>query len=322
MRIFLTGGTGFIGSHTARALVREGSHDVAVLVRPGTDTWRLADIASRLTMIEGDLHSPEDCRADLERFAPEAVGHLAWCGVLGADRDDVRQDDNTQATLACVRLAHNAGARRWIGMGSQAEYGPLTSRVDETAPTRPATRYGHAKLAACRQAEQLCASLGMRFAWLRLFSCYGPQDHPSWLVPYVALSLLRRERPAVTAGEQLWDYLYVSDAAQAIGRTIETADATGVFNLASGRAESIRRIATMVRDCVDPLLPIGFGETSCRHDQPMHLEADITRLRRVTGWQPRIDLSIGLAKTVAWYQALLMQRRIASWNFGEKAAAR
>jgi nucleoside-diphosphate-sugar epimerase len=322
MRVLLTGGTGFIGSHTVRALLQFGLHDVAVLVRPGADTWRLDDVLSRLTLIAGDLCRLDESRAAVERFAPEAVVHLAWSGVLGAERNNPRQDDNIQAALDCVRLAHAAGARHWIGLGSQAEYGPCGQRIDESMPTRPTTRYGQAKLAASRQTQRLCRSLGLRFAWLRLFSCYGPQDHPSWLVPYVALALLRGERPAVTLGQQRWDYLYVSDAAEAICHAVQTSDASGIFNLGSGQTETIRRIIEVLRDSIDPALSIGLGEVSYRPDQVMHLEANIERLTRATGWRPRIELTIGLAKTVAWYRAQAAQQRLVTGNDIKETLAR
>ncbi|HEY5313467.1 MAG TPA: NAD(P)-dependent oxidoreductase [Pirellulales bacterium] len=312
MRVLLTGGTGFVGSHAARALIRTGLHDVAVLVRPGADTWRIDDVLSQLTLIAGDLYRLDACRAAVKQFAPEVIVHAAWSGVLNAERNSPQQDANVQAALDCVRLAHWAGARHWIGLGSQAEYGACNQRIDESTPARPTTRYGQAKLAVCRQAERLCQALDLRFAWLRLFACYGPQDHPSWLVPYVALALLRGERPAVTAGQQRWDYLYVSDAAEAICRAVQTGDACGVFNLGSGQVETIRRIVELLRDAIDAALPVGFGEVGYRPDQVMHLEANIDRLRRATGWQPRTGLAIGLAKTVAWHRAKAWQQPVAS----------
>jgi nucleoside-diphosphate-sugar epimerase len=300
VRIFLTGGTGFVGSHAARALLSEGTHDVALLIRPEANAWRIAELLPHVQVIAGDLRQPNAWASPLRRFRPEAVVHLAWSGVLNRARNEPQQDDNIRSVVDCVRLAHSAGARHWIGLGSQAEYGPCGERIDETTPTRPTTRYGQAKLAACRQAEQLCRSLGLRFAWLRLFSCYGPQDDPSWMIPYVARALLRGERPAVTAGEQCWDYLYVSDAAEAIRRTTLTPGAEGIFNLASGRPQTVRRIIEWIRDRIDPGLVVGFGEVEYRPDQVMRMEASIDRLRRAAAWEPTVDLQAGLANTVAW----------------------
>ncbi|MBL7372666.1 NAD-dependent epimerase/dehydratase family protein, partial [Escherichia coli] len=109
----------------------------------------------------------------------------------------------------------------FVGMGSQAEYGPVSARLDETVPTRPTTVYGAAKLSTALMLERLAEADGLSFAWLRLFSSYGPKDDLSWLIPYMARRLLAGERPALTPGEQIWDYIYVEDAAAAVAAALD-----------------------------------------------------------------------------------------------------
>lgn len=305
MRILLTGAAGFVGSHTLRRLVTESTHETAILVRPQTDLRRIVHLVPRVCVIPCDLGSPHELRPQLERFQPEAVVHLAWKGVLNSARNDADQANNVTQSLDLVRAARDAGAKHWIGFGSQAEYGPCTNRIDENQPTRPTTLYGASKLTTGRQTQQLCESLGMRFAWLRLFSSYGPYDDPSWMIPYVALKLLRGERPSTTTGEQLWDYIYVDDVASAIIATMEAEAASGVFNLGSGETVLIRTIIECLREFVNPRAEIGFGEIAYRPDQVMHLEANIERLKRATGWAPRVPLKRGLEQTVAWCRAVL-----------------
>jgi nucleoside-diphosphate-sugar epimerase len=90
-------------------------------------------------------------------------------------------------------MASRLGAKDWIGLGSQAEYGPCQNKIDETTNTNPTTLYGVSKLAACKLSERLCQELGIRHSWLRLFSSYGPNDNSDWLIPYLINSLLRLE---------------------------------------------------------------------------------------------------------------------------------
>lgn len=300
MRILLTGAGGFVGSYAARRLLADG-HELALLLRPRCDTWRIRDLLLRTQVIAGDMQRLSSVRRDIEEFRPEAVVHCAWRGVGNGARNDVAQEANIAASLELVNIAARAGARNWIGVGSQAEYGPCSQRITEDVPARPTTRYGQAKLATCREAGKLCAELGVRFAWLRLFSTYGPGDDPTYLIPYLTGLLLRGERPVVTAGEQLWDYIYISDVAAAIARVVEQDDARGIMNLGSGTTATIRSIIEQVRALIDPRLPIGFGEAPYRPDQVMHLEADISRLMAL-GWRPQVELHQGLAKAVAWYR--------------------
>src|SRR5579863_501918 len=123
MKVFLTGASGFLGAHVLSRLHAEG-HSVGALLRRPIKPWRLARGIATTTLIEGDLAEPDSYRNALANFAPQAVIHLAWWGVNNRDRDDQRQVDNLSATVALLKQAASSGARHFIGLGSQAEYGP------------------------------------------------------------------------------------------------------------------------------------------------------------------------------------------------------
>jgi nucleoside-diphosphate-sugar epimerase len=129
-------------------------------------------------------------------------------------------------------------------------------------------------------------------------------EDSSWMIPYLIRALLRGERPALTACEQQWDYLFGPDAAEGIWSVART-NADGLFNLGSGHAESLRTIVETLRDAIDPKLPLGIGEVPYRPDQVMHLEADIAKLTAAAGWSPATTLSEGLKQTVAWHASEL-----------------
>jgi UDP-glucose 4-epimerase len=302
MRVLLTGATGFIGSHLLARLVQAPELTVAVVVRTQRAPWRIANLLDRVQRIEGDLARPRELGESVRRFAPDTVLHLAWGGISKKNRNDLQQIDNVTNTVELIKLAHASGARHFIGFGSQAEYGPWPSRIDEQQLPLPTTLYGTTKLCAGLLAGRMCAELALRFAWLRVFSVYGPKDDPTCLIPLLCRKLLAGERPAMTAGDQLWDFLYVEDAAEAIVSVASTPQATGVFNLGSGRVQPVREVAELLRDLIHPQAELGFGEVPYHPDQVMHLEANIDRLRQATGWEPRTELGAGLAHTVEWYR--------------------
>lgn len=302
MKVFVTGASGFLGSYVLQHLLQSGNAEVAALVRHPAGAWRIADALPRVHVVQASLGEPALLAEALAAFRPTHLIHLAWTGVLGRDRNAPAQHVNAFESLRLVELGLAAGVRHFIGLGSQAEYGPCVARIDESTPTAPTTMYGAAKLATCVMASRLCALNEARFSWLRLFSSYGPKDHVDWMIPYLACALLRGERPSVTAAEQRWDYVYVADAAEAVLRVCESEQAKGVFNLGSGSAVPLRAIIERVRDEIDPALPIGFGEVPYRPDQVMHLEADITRLATAAAWRPSTDLATGLRNTVDWYR--------------------
>ena len=277
---------------------------VAVLCRPDSDLWRIEGLLPRLTLIRGDFTEAVRAEEQIKSFAPDTVFHLAWHGVGGRHRDEEAHiDKNLFGSVELMRLAARVGVRTFVGLGSQAEYGPQPHALDECAPTEPTTAYGVAKLCAYHIGRRLAAAAGMRFVWLRLFSSYGPKDNDGWLIPYVVRALARGERPALTAGEQRWDYIYVADAAEAIYMAAASENAQGAFNLGSGEARRLRDVVEQVRDMIAPSLPLGFGEIAYSPDQVMHLEADISRLSAATGWRPRTPLAGGLRRTVEWFRA-------------------
>jgi nucleoside-diphosphate-sugar epimerase len=216
--------------------------------------------------------------------------------VRNTDRNDPRQEENVGATANLAASAIKVGARAFVATGSQAEYGPLNRIVLESDPLNPTTLYGRAKCAARTTAQQICAEV--RFAWLRVFSLYGPNDNESWLIPSLIDALSKGKSPKLTAGEQLWDFLYVADAAAAIVAVLETQTASGDFNLGSGVALPLRQAIETIRDIVSPRTALTFGEIPYRPDQVMHLQADITRLRAAVGWSPTTDFREGVKETI------------------------
>lgn len=301
MRAFLTGATGFLGSYVAQDLIDHG-HQVSVLLRPDSHAWRLKEILPRLNVILGSLDHLEQVRPALGQANAECVFHLAWEGVGNADRNNPTQARNISRTLELAALTAKLDARCFIGAGSQAEYGPHVRAIWETDKTRPTTLYGKAKLAAGDMTAQLLQGDGVRFAWLRVFSTYGPKDAEHWLIPSL-IRTLRGGRPmALTACEQSWGFLYATDAASAFRLVAEDQGASGIYNVGSLDAPPLRDTVNILRDLVDPAAELGFGELPYRPDQVMVLQANVDRLLAL-GWRPQVPLPLGLRSTVEWYDA-------------------
>jgi nucleoside-diphosphate-sugar epimerase len=302
MRVFVTGASGFLGTYLVADLVARG-HEVAVLLRPESAFWRLDEAHARLHVIPGSLEELNGLRGPLAAFAPEAVVHMAWRGVAGADRNNPVQAANVADTVGLVELAAEAGAKVFVGAGSQAEYGPYDRAIREDDIPRPTTLYGIAKLAAGSMAMRLCEERGLRAAWLRIFSTYGPKDADYWLIPSMIRNLRSGQHMALTACQQRWGFLYARDAASAFRLAITHDAASGIFNVGSPEAPPLRETVTRLRDLVDPGAALGFGELAYRPDQVMILAADVSRMLAL-GWKPEVSLDEGLRETVNWHDAI------------------
>jgi len=302
VRALVTGATGFVGSHLVRRLLSERV-ETAVLVRPDSNLYRIADLLPRLVVVRGDLTTLSECADAIKVFAPEMIFHLAWYGAgsFRQQNEPAQIFDNLLGSLQLIQIAQACNCRTLIGLGSVLEYGHYPVPVGEDTPPRPVSLYGAAKYSVGLLAERLCSTYGIRFGWLRLFWAYGPADDPQRMIPYVIRALLSGEQPALTPGEQRWDYLYVDDAVEAIWRFAMTTRADGFFNLGSGETHTIRQVVEQIRDVIDPRVTVSFGQVPYRPNQIMHLQADISRLKSL-GWFPQVGLDVGLRRTVNWFR--------------------
>jgi nucleoside-diphosphate-sugar epimerase len=267
-------------------------------------------VSSQLHYIEGSLPDLAPAAKALRRFSPEAIFHLAWDHVSRESRDSVDHIRvNLNGGLRIVDLACDLRCRVFVGIGSQAEFGPSDSPLSEATPARPETAYGLAKLCLGQLALKQCGLSDVRAVWLRLLASYGPEDDAKRLIPYLILSLLRGETPVLNTGDQRWDYLYSEDAAEAMLAAALQESVSGAFNLAYGgssndalrqaprQAWTVRQIATFLRDRLAPEIALHWQSQPAKS-----LVSSSDAFSAVTGWQPKIDMQEGLLRTAEWYR--------------------
>ena len=301
MIIFLTGASGFVGSEILRQAVDQG-HDVVALVRSEGTPYRIKALENRFTQVRLDVGNPNSLDQLLSRYRPEIIIHSAWSGVSNSARDDLTQIySNVEFTCKLMVAAGNSGVMCFIGLGSQGEYGAGSDMKEDSIP-EPTTLYGAAKVSALYLSRQLASQYGMRHAWLRLFSTYGPMDNDGWLIPTMIKDMLAGKRPKTTAGEQYWDWLYIRDVASGVMAIVNEEKAFGIFNLGSGKPLKVRNVIEKIRDLCNPDMELIFGEIEYRHDQVMYMQADISKLKMLTNWHPLIGIDEGLAATVEWHR--------------------
>ncbi len=293
MKLLVTGAAGFVGAAVVRAALAAGHAVVASGRSP--DPGRLRSLTVPFYAV--DLSDADAVDAMVAAERPDVVIHSAWEGVSGAARDGDIQFANLVQCRTLVDAAIRSRVCKFVGIGSQAEYGRFDRLISEDDVPNPTMIYGVAKLAACHFARQRAAEAGMDFAWLRLFSPYGPGDNANWLIPSLITQMAAGVAPKMTQGLQRWDYLFIDDCAAGVLATA-TSDAQGVFNLCSGEAVRVRDIAAAIRDRVAPRLDLAFGDIAYGPAQIMHLQGDRARLSAATGWEPGVDFHEGLARTI------------------------
>lgn len=300
-RIIITGSSGPLGVVLTKECIKSGIAVLAV-VRPESPRRKDIPDSHLVKIVDMDI-------SDIEQLESSSLGkydacfHLAWSHTGDEGRNDpLLQAENIQNTLKAAKCAKKLGCTVFVGAGSQAEYGRANHKVDELSETHPDTWYGCTKLAAGQLVFEYCRQNGMRCNWVRIFGVYGPYENNYILSSYVIQMLLAGQEPMLTPCGQIWDYVYCEDVAKALVKIGEIAPQSSIYCLGSGTARPLIEYVTIIRDAIDSNLPLGIGAKTYGEYQIMHLEADISKLKRDIGDVIRTPFEEGIKKTIAWYR--------------------
>lgn len=293
----ITGPTGAIGTALCRELAENGIRVYAVC-RPGSSRAAAVPVHENIVRVACDVARLQDL-PELVPGGADAFFHFAWAHTIGPGRNDMpAQIENIRYTLDAVRTAGELGCQVFIGAGSQAEYGRVEGMLTPETPCFPENGYGMAKLCAGQMSRVECQKLGIHHIWARILSIYGPGDGAATMISGVIRQLLEGKKPALTEGIQKWDYLYSGDAALAFRLLAQHGVDGKIYPMGGGEARPLREYVQILRDAIDPELPLGFGEIPYGPLQVMHLQSDISALRADTGFEPRTDFSAGIQATI------------------------
>lgn len=291
----VTGPTGAVGSALCQHLMNRG---IKVYAVHHPSSLRLKNIPQEVTLIPCDLSGLHQLKSLIEEKV-DAFFHLAWMHTIGDGRNDMHaQIENIRYAVDAVKVAADLGCCVYVGAGSQAEHGHIEGLVTPETPCVPNSGYGIAKLCAGHMTRLECNKLGIRHVWARILSAYGPGDSPLSVIPTIINKLLHNEVPALTKGEQIWDFCYSGDVADALYAMAEYGKDASVYPVGSGSARPLREYFEITRDVVNPSLSLGIGALPYSMNQIMHLQADISSLTRDTGWVPAVSFEEGIVRTV------------------------
>ena len=300
-RAGITGPTGSIGVALIQTLIE---HDVEVLAVCRKNSRRIHNVPKHelVTCIELDL----DCLAELPNLVNEKYDvfyHFGWDGTFGNSRNHMAgQLKNIQYTLDAVEAAGQIGCKKFVGAGSQAEYGRVEGNLSAGTPTFPENGYGIAKLCAGQMSRILCEQKQINHVWTRILSVYGPYDGEGTMVMSTIGKLLNSEIPKLTKGEQQWDYLYSKDAAKAMYLIGEHGKHGKTYCIGGGKTKPLLEYVKMIRDSIDTQAKLDVGAIPYAEKQVMYLCADIRELQKDTGFVPDYTFDRGIKETINWYK--------------------
>jgi len=301
--ILVTGGAGYIGSHTCKALAAAGykpvSYDNLIYGHPWAARWGPLEV--------GDLADRNRLNAVFERFRPAAVMHFAAYAYVGESMNDPGKyyRNNVVGTLSLLEAMRDHDVGQIVFSSTCATYGvPAQELIAEDHPQRPINPYGASKLMVERMLQDFGKAHGLRAIVLRYFNAAGADpdgeigeahDPETHLIPLV-LDAAAGRRPAVTIfgddyattdGTCIRDYIHVTDLAQAhvLGlRALELGAASAAYNLGNGQGFSVRDVVACAERVTGRPVPTRTGAR--RPGDPLRLVGSAARIQEELGWRP------------------------------------
>ncbi len=315
MKVFITGGAGYIGSVCSELLLNEG-HEVAIFDNLIEGHRRAVD--SRARFIQGDLADRDQIERALSSTRPDSVMHFAAYALVPESMRDPSKyfRNNVSNGLNLLDAMLTTGVQRIIFSSTCALFGPPDRvPIDETAPARPANPYGESKLAFEKILRWYDQVHGLKFVCLRYFNAAGAtedlgEDHrpETHLIPNV-LKVALGQRPSLEIygtdyetpdGTCIRDYIHIVDLAHAhilaLGAT-----ASGFYNLGTGGGSSVREVIAACRKITGR--EIDTIEKPRRPGDPPRLIASSEKIKKELGWQPQFQsLDVIIETAWAWHQ--------------------
>ncbi|MDQ3632364.1 MAG: NAD(P)-dependent oxidoreductase [Actinomycetota bacterium] len=297
-RVLVTGATGFIGRGALAPLLAAGLEVHAVSTRP-MPSWSPDGVVWHQT----DLLEPSS-EALLEELRPAQLLHFAWEAEPGRFWTSEKNLRWVEATLRLLSAFARAGGERAVLAGTCAEYAweNETHCVEGVTPLAPATLYGAAKHALHVVAEAHALQHGYGLAWGRIFFVFGPFEDERRLGGSVAAALAAGRPVPTSHGEQVRDFLYAPELAEAFV-TLLGSDVAGAVNLASGQPVAMKELIGALGQAAGRPELVEFGARPASANEPRSLTADVSRLHDVVGWRPTRSLNDAARDTVAWWSS-------------------
>ena len=313
VRALVLGASGFIGRWVARRLTEARARVTVAVRRPE----EFAGVARQWTIaadvIAFDALTDDSVSRAVSAAAPDVVFNLAGYGVDRGETDPglmSRINDVLVRQVAEVLAGSTPTAawrgRRLVHAGSALEYGLVEGTAIEDGPANPHTDYGRTKLAGTASLRAVAESTGLESLTARLFTVFGPGEHPGRLLPTLRQAASRGSATTLSSGLQRRDFAYVEDVAEGILRLGLSAGAPGeIVNLATGRMTSVRTFAETAAIVLElPPDRLMFGTEPIRADEMRITGVDVSRLKERTGWTPDPDLERGIRRALLFESAL------------------
>lgn len=303
-KVILTGANGFVGSSLIKELSSNGVEVYAIIKDHNEKVDHIKDIPGvKLIYCElSEIANLPDLISDRDI---DTCIHLAWAGSFGDGRADYSlQLQNVEYALDTVNAIARMGVKRFVGAGTLAEKDVQNYHPTDGATPNAVSMYGIAKITTHYMTKTECTKLGVEHIWCYLSNTYGIGNTTNNFVNMASRLMLNKKRAAFTAGEQTYDFVYITDTARALYYAADKGVKNTSYYLGSTKQRKLKEYITIIRDTIDPEIPLYLGEIPFNGNPLPAQEYDTTKLIKDTGFHPTISFEEGIVKTVDWLKTI------------------
>ena len=200
-----------------------------------------------------------------------------------------------------LEVTQGLDLKKFIFLGSQAEYGNISHKVSEEDVVQPMSAYASVKL-SCLQILKTYSELNhVNWLWLRVFSVFGERESDAWLIPSVIKKMKTGTEMDFTGGAQQYAYLYAGDFANILLLIVKSEIKSGIYNVSGNDTLTLKSLLSQLRDAINPSFQLNFGAIPYRQNQSMLIQGDITKLTNEIGVIDFTDFNVALSKTLNYY---------------------
>ncbi len=298
MKVVVTGATGFVGRWLVNELLLQND-DITVIVRNKDfipKEWRTSVHIVESTLEQAVALKEEDFPVG----NPDIFFHLAWDGTSGSQRANVQlQLRNVQFTCGMVALAKRLHCSRFVNAGSIMEYEAMQYIPEDGAEPDKGNVYSAAKLVADLMAKTEAVNLGIDYINAVISNIYGVGECSERFLNATFRKMLRNERISLTHGEQLYDFIYVSDAVKAIVIAGKKGEKNSAYYIGNSKQYPLKYFVLQMREILGSKSELLFGEVPFKGAMLRYDEFDIHKIEYL-GYKPEIDFSEGLNLMREW----------------------
>jgi dTDP-glucose 4,6-dehydratase len=305
-KLLVTGGAGFIGSEFVRQGVqRRYAITVIDKLSYAGDLKRIKEVEGRITFHAADITDRKSVQDIMKSENPDTVVH--WAAESHVDRSIANAspflETNITGTQVLLDAAKDYGVKQFINISTDEVYGDLgkDGRFYESTPLNPSSPYSVSKASADMLGRAYQRTYGLPVITIRPSNNYGPWQYPEKLIPVIIMKAMNNEKvPVYAKGENVREWLFVSDCADAVFQIMEKGEAGEIYNIGSGEEKrNIEVVKTVLALLKKPEDLIEFTKDRPGHDFRYSLNSD--KIKGQLGWRCRVSFADGIEKTVRWY---------------------